>query len=448
MSEKTAKSVAQGKVSLGFMLAWPTRLMSFGVLSTLMIYATLYATDYMKLPATSVGIVFIASKIFDGFTDVIAGIIIDKTNTRLGKARPYELALIGAWLFTVLMFSAPQMSVNASLIYLFVMYSIINAVFVTLLNCNEAVYLSNALEDRSKSVTVVAVAGLISLVITIIANIMIPQMIENMDQSGGSWTGIALTLAIPFTLIGLIRFAVIKEIRKSDASASQKIPVKDLLYLLAHNKYIMIISVLILLGNIGTGMNVGSYYFKYIMGDLGLASLASLGMLSIVIAMIVVPILSKKLGMRRSIQIFILIGSIGYLVRLIDVLSVPLMLLSSILAGVTFASFYAFISSFCIDCMDYGEWKYKKRSEGMITCAQSVMAKIGTAVGIGGASILLGLSGYTGEADVQIATANNMIISLNTIVPSVLGIIMLIIFQFYDLDKKLPEIRAELINCT
>jgi GPH family glycoside/pentoside/hexuronide:cation symporter len=446
MSRQTAKVATPGKVPLSFLLAWPSRTISFGVISTMMIYVSLYATDYMKLPAVSVGVVFLLSKIFDGVTDFIAGVIIDRTNTRLGKARPYELALVGAWLFTVLMFSAPQMSVNAGLVYLFVMYSIINSVFVTLLNCNEAVHLANALEDRSKSVNVVAVAGLISMIFTVAANMIIPQMIENMDKTGGSWTGISLMLAIPFTLIGLIRFFVIKEIRKSDISAMQKISVKDLLYLLVHNKYILLISTLILFGNIGTSMNVVSYYFKYIMGDLGLASLASIGMLSIIVVMIAVPSMSKKMGMRRSIQIFILIGAIGYLIRLIDVHSVPLLMVSSILSGVTFGSFYAFVAAFCIDCMDYGEWKYKKRSEGMITCAQSIMAKIDTAAGIGIAGILMGLSGYDGAAEVQSTSANNMIILLNTVVPAALAILMLIIFQFYDLDKKLPQIRAEIGN--
>jgi GPH family glycoside/pentoside/hexuronide:cation symporter len=404
----------------------------------------MYATDYMKLPAASVGIVFVVAKIFDGVTDFIAGIVIDRTNTRLGKARPYELALIGYWAFTVLMFSAPQMSVNAGLVYLFVMYSIVNSIFATLLFCNEPVYLANALKDHSKSVNVAAVSGLISIIFIVAANIAVPQMIENMDKNGGSWTGIALILAVPFTLIGLIRFFVIKEIRKSDISAAQKLPVKDLVYLVAHNKYILMVAVLILLGNIGTSMNVTSYYFKYIMGDLGLASLASLGMLSIIAVMIAVPAMAKKIGMRRSIQLFIIIGAAGYLVRLIDVHSIPLLLLSSVLSGVTFASFYVFSASFCIDCMDYGEWKYKKRGEGIIACAQSITAKVGSALGVGMAGILMGISGYVGEAETQIASASNMIILLNTVIPAALAILMLIVFQFYDLDKKLPVIRAEI----
>ncbi|MDR1642169.1 MAG: MFS transporter [Clostridiales bacterium] len=435
---------AKSKVSLKFMLAWPTRTISMGIMSTFLIYVSFYATDYMKLPAASVGIVFLLSKIFDGVTDIIAGVVIDKTNSRLGKGRPYELALIGVWVFMVLMFSAPQMGVNAGLVYLFVMYSIINSVFMTLLNCNEAVYLSNALEDKSKSVSILAVTGIISLVFTIAANIMVPQLINGMDESGMTWTGISLMLAIPFTLIGIIRFLVIKEVKKSEQSSSQKLKVKELLYLLAHNKYIVIISALILFGNMGTSMNVGSYYFQYIMGDLGLASLGSLGMMSIIAVMIAVPSMSKKLGMRRSFQIFMLIGALGHLIRLIDVKSVPLMLISSVLAGVTFAGFYVFVAAFCIECMDYGEWKHKKRSEGMITSAQSVMAKLGSAFGLGIAGILLGISGYDGTLAVQSDSANGMIIFLNTVFPCILGLIMVVIFQFYDLDKKIVNIRAEL----
>jgi Na+/melibiose symporter-like transporter len=154
---------AKSKVSKRILLAWPSRSISIAVGSILLGYATYYATDFMGLSAATVGLVFMIAKIFDGFTDLVAGFLIDKTRTKWGKARPYEFALIGYWVSLVLLFSAPKMGVSLSVIYLFTIYSMVNSIWGTLLSVNENVYLANALEDRSKSVTVIALTGFIDI---------------------------------------------------------------------------------------------------------------------------------------------------------------------------------------------------------------------------------------------------------------------------------------------
>jgi sugar (glycoside-pentoside-hexuronide) transporter len=442
-SSRGTTAPKKGKLSLGFLLAWPTRTISFGVASVLITYTTLFATDYMGLSATKVGLVFVISKIFDGITDFIAGAIIDRTRTKLGKARPYELSLIGYWAALVLMFSAPAMSEFAGLIYLFVMYSIANAIFVTFLNCGEPVYLANALEDRSKSVIVAAVAGFIGMIFTVAASMIIPQMITNMGAENG-WSRISILLAVPMTLMGLVRFFVIKERHNSGELAGPKLNLREMVTLLGKNKYILLVTFVIFFGNLGTNMNAGQYFFIYILNDLGLMSVMSLSMLSVVFAMILVPMFTKKFGLRRCIQVCVVLGIVGFLIRLIDVTNVGLLFVGSMLGGLTYAASFAFINTFCIDCMDYGEWKNGKRSEGMVACVQSIGSKIGSAVGAGLIGILMGAAGYVSGGVEQSQSSLNMIISLNTIIPAAIGVVIFVILQFYDLDKKLPGIRADL----
>lgn len=67
-------------------------------------YFTLYASTVLGLNVALVGTILMASKIFDGVTDVVAGYIIDNTNTRWGKGRPYEVAIIGVVISTVLLY--------------------------------------------------------------------------------------------------------------------------------------------------------------------------------------------------------------------------------------------------------------------------------------------------------------------------------------------------------
>jgi hypothetical protein len=65
MSKQTTKAAATpGKVPLSFMLAWPTRLLSFGIMSTLMIYVTFIALNTV-VPAALAALMFIIFQFYD-----------------------------------------------------------------------------------------------------------------------------------------------------------------------------------------------------------------------------------------------------------------------------------------------------------------------------------------------------------------------------------------------
>ena len=57
----------------------------YAFLSTFMMF---YLTEKIGLDVGIVGTLMAVSKLFDGVTDVFFGSLIDKTHTRMGKARP------------------------------------------------------------------------------------------------------------------------------------------------------------------------------------------------------------------------------------------------------------------------------------------------------------------------------------------------------------------------
>ena len=444
MREKS--STTRPKVSKKILFAWPTRTISYAIGAVMLGYVTLFATDFMGISATTAGLIFMISKVFDGFTDIVAGFLIDHTKSKWGKGRPYELALIGYWGAAVLLYSAPEMGITGSCIWLFVMYSLVNSVFLTLLLCAEPVYLANSLEDSSQSVTILAVGGFISMIFTMAGSIIFPQLVANICTTRQGWMFFSLIIAIPFTLLGLVRFFVVKERKDIASSNTERIKIVDMLKLLSQNKYILIFSLIILLSNIGSNLinSVTNYYFIYIMGDLGLASIASLSMLAIIIIILITPALSKKFGFVNVMRVTTLIGMVGYLVRIFAPRSLALIVVSGFFAMMGFYTMFSFAGAFIIDCMDYGEWKTGVRSEGTIACAQSVTAKIGTAIGVGLIGVLMGMTGYDGSLSVQPDSANTMIIMLYSVIPAVFCLIQFILLRMYDLDKLLPQIQADL----
>lgn len=86
-------------------------------------YLAVFYTDTFGLTAAAAAMLFLVVRLSDGVTDIIMGMIGDRTNTRWGKFRPWIL-----WstpflaLFMVLSFSTPDFSPTGKLIYAYITY--------------------------------------------------------------------------------------------------------------------------------------------------------------------------------------------------------------------------------------------------------------------------------------------------------------------------------------
>ena len=84
--------MATQKISLGEKLAFGAGDSGCNfVWNVLALFMTIYYTDSVMISAVAVGGIMLASRIFDGISDLVMGAILDKTKTRWGKARPWIL---------------------------------------------------------------------------------------------------------------------------------------------------------------------------------------------------------------------------------------------------------------------------------------------------------------------------------------------------------------------
>ena len=120
------------------------------------------------------------------------------------------------------------------------------------------------------------------------------------------------------------------------------------------------------------------------------------------------------------------------------------MLITGLLITPGFLTTWLYLSTFVIDCIDYGEWKTGVRREGSTTCLPSFCSKVGAAFGAGLVGVLMGASGYEGTLTVQLDSAVNMLIAMFSIIPAVFAVIQYIVLRHYNLDERIPEIRKEL----
>ncbi|GAA0790770.1 MFS transporter [Faecalicatena orotica] len=431
--------------------AWSTRGFALGVNTMLLMQVTFYATESAGLSAGLVGTLLLVSRIFDGVTDLIAGFIIDKTHTKLGKARPYELFLIPTWILTVLLFSTPaSMGTTGKAIYFFVLYVLINAVCVTFLSSSEAVFLARSTTDEGLRAKALTVAGIMATLFPTAVSIVLPILMASWGTQPGGWTKIMLVFGVPFTIIGLIRFFCIKEIETAEDDTQKNISTisfKDSIKSISHNKYLFILAAAALLCSVynSLGSGVGSYYFQYIVGDL--ASMSLIGMLGILtpFVLLLFPLAVRKIGGMNFVRIGLVTAIIGNIIKYFAGANVTMILAGSLIAGIPGASALMMIGSiFVIQCMDYGEWKTGVRVEGMVNSVYGFATKVGGGLASGLLGLLMAVSGFIGGAGQQTASAKMAISWSYSLIPAILCVIMLVILHFYKLEKETGKIQAEL----
>lgn len=429
--------------------AWTSRGLSLSVNVILIMQLTYYCTDMLGMGAALVGTLLLASKLFDGVTDLCVGFIIDRTNTKWGKARPYEICIVFVWLLTILMFSTPEMGSTGKAVFVFIMYTLINSIFATFLNGGDAVYLARSIRSEKNRVSLMSFNGGIIMIFSIVISMLLPQLIAGLGATKAGWTVIAAILGIPLGLIGMFRFIFVKEVVTEDTKSGEKpeaIPLGTSLRCVAKNKYIWILAGMTLVVQLATnvGNAVNTYYFKYIMGNIGLASLVFLSGMLTPLIMLVFPVLSRKFGTVTLLKAGAILGVIGYGIRTIGGTNLITLVVGSLVGGVAVLPVTMMISIYLIDTMDYGEWKTGTRVEGMLGSVNSFCAKLGSGMASGLVGLIMGLAGYDGTLEVQSASATASIVALFNYLPMALMVVLLLLAIAYKLDKELPKIKEEL----
>lgn len=432
----------EAKLGLGKLLAWSLRGGSTGVALMIVVYLTVFCTDTLGVDAKIVGMLLLVSKFLDGITDIFAGYIIDKTNTKLGRGRPYELCIIGLWAATLGLFMCPEgMSMTMKCIWIFVMYALVNSVFMTFLNANGPTYMVRAFNNPSHYIALSTYGGLVPMIIVVVFNIVFPVLMGNLATSQSGWIRLVLIFAIPLTFLGLLRFIFIKETYNVDSETNDKLELKDVFTVLKTNPYIYIVAFTTLVFSAISNMGVNVYYFTNIVGNVGLmGALAAVQVIAMPM-MVILPQVLKKTTVAKVISIGIIVTILGYIINFIAIDNFALLAIGAVLTGAGTVPISMLIGLLIIDCAEYNEYKGLRRLEGSLSAVNGFASKLGSGLGAGLLGILIGFAGYDGTLTIQPASAITMIRMLYSLIPAALYVIVFLGFRFYKLDKLMPEIK-------
>ena len=439
--ETKSKRDKQGKIGVVKFWTWSARDLSLSANFIVLSFISIYCTNTLNMEPALVGILLMGSKVVDAVTDLFAGYLVDRTETKWGKGRPYEFAIFGVWLCTWLLYSTPaEAGTTMKAIWIFVMYMFVNSVFTTLLNASGNPYMVRAFGDNEQCVRLASFGGIIIMVASIVINITFPIAMTRIATSAAGWRKMIGMFALPLAVIGILRFFFVKETEKVD-TVSEKVSFKDVLTVLKENKYVYMVIALQLVYSLVTGTGVVTYYFTYIVKNLEVMGVVSSVSVFVVPLMIFFPLMLKKVPMGKMVQIGCVFYAIGSFVAFVSGGSIPVLIGATVITGIGTLPVTYLVNLMALDCGSYNAYKGRQRMDGTIGAIKGFANKLGGACGSGLLGIMLTMGGFDSTLETQTSSANFMIVALYTLIPCILFAVMAVMFSFYKLDKMMPEIN-------
>lgn len=427
---------------------------SYGLVSS---FVLLYLSDTMGLNTGIIGTLMLLSKVLDGISDVIFGSLIDRTKSKLGKARPWMLyAQIGVSLCLVLLFSVPGgISTTAQYAYFFAFYTILNAIFYT---ANGIAYSAlSALITRNKNerVQLGSIRFMFAVVTNIVMGFSVTMGVEAFGGGAAGWRMVAIICAVIGLVVNTISCLCVKELPEEEAATEEaksqddKISFTQSLKLLISNKYYVLIVAIYIVNYFMSNLTTGSgiYFMQNVMGDGSLMGMFSMmKMFPVILALIFTPILVKKCGSMQKVNFW------GYLIS--DILGIfliyfslqknlKLMLLFMFLKGVFAGTLTGTLNALIAEISGYTYRTKGVHIDGMMFSCSSLGVKVGGGIGTAAVGWLLELGGYVGTAAVQTDGAVRMIFNMYITFPVILGVVITILLAFMKVEKENQKIDRE-----
>lgn len=435
------------KIGMAKFWGWQSRAVSLGCMTIVYGYLMIYCTNTLGLSSALVGTLLLCSKVFDGITDLFAGYLIDNTNTRFGKARPYEFAIIGVWICTWLLFSCPtEWSYTVKAVWLFVIYTFVNSILATLLSTNQTAYMMRAFPTMNQIVKLNSYGGIVVTIGCAVVSMLFPQMMATMATSGPGWSKMVGIFALPLAVIGILRFVFVKETVQVEDSGDGKMSFAEMLEVLKKNKYIWFSAALAILYNISLGMNAATYYFTYVVGDIGKYTMIAALSMPLLISMFIFPVLMKKIPISKIIMFGAVLGVLGYLINFVAGGNMALLLVAGAcysLAGLPIAYLSGMI---ILDCAEYNALMGMSRAESTMTAFSSFGSKLGNGVGAALLGIILGAGGFISSEAADIVQPDSAVLTIKllySVIPALVYLVIVVLMKCYKLDEVLPELREK-----
>ena len=413
---------------------------------------TYFYTDKVGVAAMTAANVLLTAKIFDAFTDLIMGKIMDNGKSPKGKCRPWFLRMaVPALVAVVALFTVPKGLSGAALFaYLLITNILATAVVSTAISIpyvSLLVMRTRSLEERSTMGIFRAALGyIIGMVIAIalvpLTNLMGPGGVA--DQA--AYIKFAAVVGVISMLLLLNLYRKSEERAAAEEKPDDGVEFFKAIGMLFKNKYWVILLITNLFSSIIYALSgaAGTYYAKWILGNDNLIGImGAVGLIPTFVGFGVVGPMTKKFGIRKTLLISFAIGIFGAVVRVFFPASLIVTLTAGLLPSFATIPMMCLGSTMTSMATDYNDYLYGNKIVGMSASASGFGGKV--ASGLGGSMIgwILAAAHYDSTAAAATSSVRLGIYTFSIYLPLLMLVAMFILVSRFDLEAKYAEIMEE-----
>ena len=400
-------------------------------------YLLIFYTNICGLSPAACATLFLIARFLDAINDPLVGFIIDHLPTRkMGHFRP--TLILGTILCSVnflLLWFGPMLSTSGKLAIAYVSYILLGVLFPVMdISLNSLLPVMT--EDMKERNSLSTIKGLAYVIGALVIGVAAPLILGDTSNKQG-YINLVLNMTAVIFFFSIIGTMGVKERVKPQMENSYS--VKELFKILSQ-KPVYITFLAVLLYSIGSNIvnAANTYFYTYIFEDLTLASIITLiTCVAVFPATMVIGNLIGRFGKKKMYAIGLALAGLAPIIRLLDVRSIPLLIVSVLIAGIG-AGFAAPLNyGIQADNTDYIEVSMGIRAEGAVASLSSFVSKC--AMGIGGAipGYLLQLAGFDSKAAVQNDDVINVIVLCVLILPAIVNVVAIVIFsKGYPITKE------------
>lgn len=410
---------------------------------------TYFYTDKIGVAAMTAANVLLIAKIVDAFTDLIMGRIMDNGKSPKGKCRPWFLRMaIPAFVVIVALFSVPSgLSSPMLFAYLLITNVLASAVVSTAISIPyNAIQCMRtpSIEERTKMGIFRSIMGYLIGMIIAIALVPITNLLGvNGVADQAAYIKFAVVLGLISMVLLLILYA--KSVEKTPAEQKQDdgVPFVKSIGMLFKNKYWVIVLISNLFSAVIFALTSasGTYYAKWILGNDNLVALmGAVGLISTFVGFGVVGPMTKKLGIRKTLMISLIIGIAGSVVRIFFPDSLIVLMTAGQLTSFAIIPLMCVCGTMNTMAMDYNDYLYGNKIVGMSASASSFGSKV--AGGLGGSLIgwILAAVNYDPNATVTTTAVRYGIYAFSIYIPLAMMVALLLLTSRFDIENRYTEI--------
>jgi GPH family glycoside/pentoside/hexuronide:cation symporter len=414
-------------------------------------YISFFFTNYCGLPSTLVGLFVSIATVIDFFTDFIMGAIVDSKNFPDGKVKPWMKRTIIPMMLCMLCpffipFNGNGMGV---MLWAGLMYCLGQAVFGTMRTI-PMMMLPAVISQDVKERTKVESIGMMTLgmVFMIAASYTLFPLVNLFGGGKWGWFGAACVYAgICGVLSALTLHNIHERVQTEEKPMQVLVEIWKGLINCCRSKNYLIILLCMAFGNLSTSTAVVTYYAQYILQNPNAtANMMLMLMVPTIIGYIFVPALVKVLGKKNTCMATWTLGIIAFIIMIAFQTNTAMFSLGMILNSLGITGYMGCKLSMTGDSLElYHLQTGKPLAEAVAYSAHAMVMKLAAAAKSAIVGVVLGVTGYISSVDGAVVEQPDSALfgikALFLYIPLALMAICMVLFLFYDTDKKLPEAR-------